>query len=150
MLTKNEIDKLRDIALKIEEKDLKTAYDIMKIASKLRPNGPYIKSKLEYYEKQLNAVDIKERIKLKELVNNKKIAIIPIGFRCHTKMKISEDLGIQQASLPFDSGFFPPEAVESVFKDPNIYLSMDRQKPNHAVCEKNEAEWNGSEKKYIF
>lgn len=150
MLTKNEIDTLRDIALEMEAVNLNSSYELMKIASKLRPNGPFIKQKLKYYEQQLNADDIKERIKLKKLVDSKEIAIIPIGFRCHTKMKIAEDLGIQQASLPFDSGFFPPKSIESIFKDPKIELSINSDNSSHAVCKKNEAEWNGSEKSITF
>ena len=57
-----------------------------------------------------------------ERVNSGDLAIIPIGFRCFTKQLILERIGLQQESFVFDSGFFPPAAVASILKNPEISL----------------------------
>lgn len=47
------INLLRDVALMIEGKDIQKAYEVMSIASQLRPDGPYIAKKLEEYKEKL-------------------------------------------------------------------------------------------------
>lgn len=44
------VDKIRDMAIDIESKDIEIAKDLMRIAYLARPNGPFIKKKLEEYE----------------------------------------------------------------------------------------------------
>ncbi|MGE6580260.1 hypothetical protein ACQKD0_04400 [Vreelandella aquamarina] len=54
-LENNDADYLRDIALKIENKKTLTiedAYYLMSLAHKARPEGPFIKSKLDHYSQQ--------------------------------------------------------------------------------------------------
>lgn len=43
-------------------------------------------------------------------------------------------LGVSQASLPFDSGFFPPASVASVLANPKINMRFDDEKLTHSVC----------------
>ena len=56
MLTNNNqtVDLIRDAAILIEDIDTKKSYRLLKIAHTLRPNGPYIKKKLNQVEKKLN------------------------------------------------------------------------------------------------
>lgn len=49
-----EADAFRDLALKIENSALECAYDLMRIAHIIRPEGPFISKKLEEYYKKLN------------------------------------------------------------------------------------------------
>ncbi|CAA6823255.1 MAG: TPR domain protein, putative component of TonB system [uncultured Thiotrichaceae bacterium] len=78
-------------------------------------------------------------LELSALVNSGEIAIIPIGFRCHTFSMLKDKLGIDQARLPFDLGFFPPHAVASVLTRPKINLEFDDNGQSHAVCTMNES-----------
>lgn len=56
-----------------------------------------------------NADTAKQR--LSELMESGELAIIPVGFRCFTKIELEKQLGIDQDTLVFDNGFFPPIAV---------------------------------------
>lgn len=141
MFKDKDIDLIRDAAIKLENTDIKMAHDLMAIAHRARPNGPFIKKKLIGYREQLEASDPErvEKNKLRELVSSGELVIIPIGFRCFTKQFISNKLGVKlQASLPFDSGFFSPNAVASVLTYPKVELSFDGFGRNHFVCVKTE------------
>jgi len=52
-LESKEIDLIRDLAIKLESSDLQLSLDLMKVAHKLRPQGKFIKKKLELYEAKL-------------------------------------------------------------------------------------------------
>ncbi|WP_221798460.1 hypothetical protein [Oceanobacter mangrovi] len=129
---------IRDLALSFEKSDVQVAYELMEIAYKERPSGPLIKQKyLEYKEKLEKLKKPLSNEKLKELLETGEVVIIPVGFRCHTKMMIKNKLGYTQPSLPFDSGFFPPVSVASIFRNPEVSMSYDDE--SHAVCKKYEA-----------
>lgn len=65
--------------------------------------------------------------------------IIPVGFRCFTKSKIKEYLGVElKKSYPFDNGFFPPISIARVLTNKKVDLNFDQPKPNHTVCIKYE------------
>ncbi|CED70300.1 putative uncharacterized protein [Aliivibrio wodanis] len=49
-----EINLFRDAAVLVKEFDISIAYGLMKIANNLRPTGPFIKEKLNEYEKLIN------------------------------------------------------------------------------------------------
>lgn len=49
-LTKNDIDYIRDLAIRMENRNLDSSLELMKIAKKLRPNGKYITKKLNTYK----------------------------------------------------------------------------------------------------
>ncbi|WP_024597639.1 MULTISPECIES: hypothetical protein [unclassified Pseudoalteromonas] len=51
---KHEIDLFRDAAVLLEVSDINMAYELMMLANKLRPTGPFIKEKLNEYEKLVN------------------------------------------------------------------------------------------------
>jgi hypothetical protein len=129
------IDAIRDLAVTFEKNDLQVAYELMTIAHNERPNGPFIKNKFLEYKQQLESPI--ENIKLLSLLGSGDIAIIPIGFRCHTKMMLKDKLGFSQASLPFDSGFFSPHSVASIFESPRIEMIFSDEK-TQTVCEKYE------------
>ncbi|PIE56685.1 MAG: ABC transporter [Desulfobulbus propionicus] len=44
------IDTLRDTAVYFEKRNLKKSYVLMAIAAKIRPNGPFIKKRIDYYK----------------------------------------------------------------------------------------------------
>jgi hypothetical protein len=48
-----DIDYIRDLAVSYEKTNINFAYELMSIALKYRPHGPFIKKKVKYYEKQL-------------------------------------------------------------------------------------------------
>lgn len=48
-ITKKDIDTIRDIAISLEKTDLQKAKELMEIAYRLRPEGIFIKNKLEQY-----------------------------------------------------------------------------------------------------
>ncbi|WP_298942602.1 hypothetical protein [uncultured Psychromonas sp.] len=54
-LNKDEVDNIRDAALALEYIDLNKAMSLMKIALKLRPGGIFIKNKIMFYQKKLDA-----------------------------------------------------------------------------------------------
>jgi hypothetical protein len=67
------------------------------------------------------------------------LVIVPIGFRCYTKAKIEEHLGVKfKKSYPFDSGFFPPLSVANVLMNKKVDLTNGQYKPSHVVCIKHE------------
>lgn len=49
----DDINTLRDLAVKLEKTDLKASLDLMSIAQKLRPNGPFINKKVKEYQERL-------------------------------------------------------------------------------------------------
>ena len=129
------INAIRDLAVTFEKSNLQVAYELMAIAHNERPNGPFIERKFLEYKQKLE-MPIENR-KLLSLLDSGEIAIIPIGFRCHTKRMIKDKLGFSQASLPFDSGFFSPHSVASIFESPRIALSY-ADEATHTVCKKYE------------
>ncbi len=132
------IDSIRDLALQYEKTDLDGALELMNIALKHRPDGPFIKAKVKEYELE-KQYRLSENYKLNELVKKRKLAIIPVGFRCHTSMELNQRFGISQASLPFDSGFFPPQAVAKLLEDQVVELKYKDDGLSHRVCVKNES-----------
>jgi hypothetical protein len=131
-LSTRTINAIRDLALEIEEDDIETANELMSLAHTARPSGAFMIKKLNEYHNKINPSTAK--IELKKMFDNKEVAIIPIGFRCFTKIDIYSSLKISQPSLPFDSGFFTPASVASIIKNPSINLSYS----NHSVCIKYE------------
>lgn len=131
-LSPKTVNTLRDMAVKIEPKDLEVAKELMFLAHLARPNGSFIKNKLDRYRKILNVSP--SDLKLKNMLAAGELAIVPIGFRCHTKMKLKNCLGLEQPTFPFDNGFFPPISVASVIKKPKINLNFDDSNSNHTVC----------------
>jgi len=75
--------------------------------------------------------------KLSKLMISGQVAIIPVGFRCHTKGRLYSKLGIVQASLPFDNGFFTPHAVGNILRKQHIDLKFN-DKLSQTICIKNE------------
>lgn len=136
-MKKKTIDAIRNLALEYESEDLEVAYELMSIAHKERPDGPFIKKKFLKYQQLLNN-NSEAKLKLSQSVADGDIAIIPIGFRCNTAEKITELLGVRQASLPFNSGFFSPKSIASVLSNPKIDLKHNDQGLTHRVCIKNE------------
>jgi hypothetical protein len=132
------VDAIRDLALQYENKDLQVAFELMKLAHEERPQGPFIKRKYLQYQNDLEILS-ENQSKIIELVGNGNIAIVPIGFRCFTTKLILENFGVKnQVNLPFDSGFFSPNAVASVMQSKKISLTFDDQGNTHSVCIKNE------------
>lgn len=134
-----DIDLIRNAALKLEDTDLQMARDLMALAHKARPQGPFIRKKLSEYESKLALVNrSSSAIELEKLIRSGDVAIIPIGFRCFTTRMIKKKLGIEQASLPFDSGFFSPYSVASILEHPLVNMSLEGEHKDHSVCIKNE------------
>jgi len=131
-----QINIIRDAAIFLEDKDLKMAHNLMNIAHEFRSDGPLIKKKLKKYQQQLQEQQILQEQKvLKNLIDNGTIAIIPIGFRCYTKMNIFKSLGLKQASLPFDAGFFSPYSIVKVLQAKKIELNyFGKEDSTHSVC----------------
>ena len=99
------VDALRDLALKIESTDLETAKELMLMAHLARPNGPFIKQKLDEYNKKPTIPETPNKIKLDEMLDSGELVIIPAGFRCYTKETLKDVIGLDQESFPFDVGF---------------------------------------------
>ncbi|SIO95732.1 hypothetical protein VSP9026_03484 [Vibrio spartinae] len=73
--------------------------------------------------------------KLKDIFDSGELVVIPAGFRCYTKMRIFKELGLKQASLPFDSGFFSSYAVAEVLKSRKVFLNYPEEyDETHCVC----------------
>ena len=87
-----------------------------------------------------NPINIGVRNHVSNLVkwNKKKaLAIIPIGFRCHTTKFLNEKIGISQPSYPFDVGFFSPHSISSILRYPKV--SLDYMNPSSFdICKKKE------------
>lgn len=73
------------------------------------------------------------QLRLQQLLADGELAIVSAGFRCFTKIELSKQLGIDQESLTFDSGFFPPAAVARMLESDVIDLSK-----GHTACIKTE------------
>ena len=131
-LSSNTINFLRDRALSVEKRNPKVAYELMLLSHHARPEGKFIKRNLKRLEEKLRCINT-----LNTMVGSGELAIIPIGFRCHTKLELEEKFHIQQPSLPFDSGFFPAESIMSVLNNPTINLDF-YLKDSHKVCIKSE------------
>ncbi len=132
------IKALKDLALEYEKNDdIEVAYDLMRLARQARPEALFLKQKCISYRKELVNRN-PHTIKLRRLVESGEIAIIPIGFRCHTAKVFSKKAGVELPSLPFSSGFFPPESLVSVFQNPKVDLQFDDQGKSHAVAIKTE------------
>ncbi len=56
-ISDEEIDAIRNAAIRLEALDLKTSHDLMSIARKYRPQGSLINKKLEQYKEQLGFID---------------------------------------------------------------------------------------------
>ena len=54
ILGKEEVDKLRDAALILEQTNLRLALKFMELALSMRPNGPVLKKKVKEYRTALN------------------------------------------------------------------------------------------------
>jgi hypothetical protein len=131
------IDVIRDLAVSYQDKDLDIAIELMNIAVVERPEGRFINKMLSKWKdlKLDNFSMTADAERFNQLVAIGQIAVIPIGFRCYTTQKLKKEMGLNQASLPFDSGFFPPSSVLSIFVNPKV--EMDYSDPNsHAVCVK--------------
>lgn len=133
-MNQQQINLIRDAAVLLETKSLEMAHDLMAIAHENRPQGQFIKKKLGEYKEQLKPLK-----KVKELFESGELAMIPAGFRCFTKMEIFKKLGLKQASLPFDNGFFSPYSIASILRNKNIQINFPEENNNtHAVCIKTE------------
>lgn len=125
------------MALKLEGEDLETARELMGMAHVARPNGPLIKRKLEEYnERSTQTCPIK--VKMEEMLNSGELVVVPAGFRCYTKQRLHKTIGLKQESFPFDVGFYSPQSLASLLKDPHVNLQNDEAQINHAVCMKYE------------
>lgn len=131
------INAIRNLAIDYEDIDLQVAYELISIAYFEKPNGEIIKSKYVEYKKRLED-ELLGKKDFIQLFEKGEVVIIPIGFRCYTAGKIRDKLGIVQPSLPFNSGFFPPDAVASVLESCEINLRFEDEFDSHAVCIKNE------------
>jgi len=62
---------------------------------------------------------------------------IPVGYRCFTGLKMKA-YNLKVESLPFDSGFFPPQSIASVLKSGNMNLLLDdkTEPKNFSFCKK--------------
>ena len=128
----NEVDTLRDAAVMLERDNFELALKLMVMAHRARPDGAFINAKLQEY---------REHEKVQTMVKSGALAIIPAGFRCHTRMNLAKALGLSQVSLPFDSGFFPPSSIASVLKTRQVALKFpDPNRSTHQVCIKNDNE----------
>lgn len=74
-----------------------------------------------------------------------KIAHIPCGIRCTTKNKISA-LGVKQATLPFDWGFFSPQSILFFLEKEKIDINIHNTSP----CLKFEDSIVNSQKGVLF
>lgn len=135
------INTLRNIAINFESKDLEISEDLMMLAHLARPNGPVIKRKLKQYSKSLNTP---ARTRLKAMLYSKELAIVPIGFRCSTKNRIRDLLGVVQASLPFDNGFFSPTSVANILKRGKMELVHGDFDTNYAICIKQDNHYDSA------
>jgi len=57
------------------------------------------------------------------------ICIIPCGFRCYTSNWLKKQGITNQATLPFDNGFFPSESIAKFISDGNIKLNQSNSIP---------------------
>jgi hypothetical protein len=52
---------------------------------------------------------------------------IPVGYRCYTNIDLRK-YNLITESLPFGVGFFPPQSIASILKNPNMDLLLDDKK----------------------
>jgi hypothetical protein len=129
---------LRELAIKNESLDLSLAHTLMSAAYEAAPTSSFMLSKIRSYERQLSHRSSQEdSLELQRLVSEGRVAIIPVGLRCHTKGTIKRKLGIAQASLPFDSGFFSPYSVASVINNPIVEFDFENTE-SYSICIKYE------------
>ena len=107
MIKDSSIKSIRDLAISLEKKDILAAFKLMELAQESNQNGTFVEKKIKQYK---NIIEINKIHKTGEL------AIIPVGFRCHTKMLLKRDIKYRNL-LPFDNGFFPPESVVSILRN---------------------------------
>lgn len=58
-----------------------------------------------------------------------KVLYIPCGFRCFTKDLMKERFGIQQPSLPFDSGFFSSSSIIKFMESGKFKINLNNTNP---------------------
>ena len=58
-----------------------------------------------------------------------KVLYIPCGFRCFTKDVIKERFGIQQPSLPFDSGYFSSSSIIKFMESGKFEINLNNTNP---------------------
>ena len=58
-----------------------------------------------------------------------KILHIPCGFRCFTQVRMKHKFGIQQASLPFDSGFFSGSSIIKFMESDKFEINLNNTNP---------------------
>ena len=58
-----------------------------------------------------------------------KILHIPCGFRCFTEGVMREKFGIQQISLPFDSGFFNASSIIKLMEKDEFEINLNNTNP---------------------
>jgi hypothetical protein len=132
----NHIDLIRDAALLLEKNHLNVASELMLLAFEERPNGPFIKKKVDEYNSRTQGTE--EELELNRMLANGEVVIIPAGFRCQTKGDLFKSLNFKQPSMPFDSGFFPPESIANIIQKGSINLKYPDTGLTHTVCIKNE------------
>lgn len=146
-MQKKQIDVIRDAALLLEAEHLDKAMALMEIAKEYRPDGPFICNKLDEYRSKYRSFET-----LWSMHSSGDLVIIPAGFRYYIKQLLSKKLGIEQPSLPFDSGFFSPLSISRVLENREIDLRFSSLgHPSHDVCYKQEnASFNGGAKGISF
>ncbi len=74
--------------------------------------------------------------KIKKMIATGNIVLVSTGFRCDTKFRLNYLLEVQQESLPFDSGFFPPHSIASVLLNKRVSLAYPDEGSTHCPCRK--------------
>lgn len=134
----NEVNLIRDAAILLEHDNLDLAHGLMSMAQRARPEGTVIEAKVKRYRARME----EDRSRVLDLVQSGTLAIVPAGFRCGTQDNLNKALGLNQASLPFDSGFFPPSSIARVLETRQVALSGDQT--THQVCTKHEGARHGN------
>jgi hypothetical protein len=135
MLKAKSIDSIRDLAVRLEATDIEAAHALMETAHAARPDGTFIKQKLQQYKKVI--IDRKDHIlRLKDYQRTGVAAIIPIGFRCFTAQYLKRTVGIDQCTHPFNVGFFSPRSVASILQSPEVSLCSEDDA--YDICQKHE------------
>lgn len=131
------INAIRDLAIRYEKSNPQVALELMQLAYRERPSGTVIRKKYFQYKEDLKP-KTDAQLEISRLVDIGELAIIPMGFRCATSNLIRRKLRLSQESLPFDNGFFPPDAIASVLENPKIDMRFLDNGETHAVCIKDE------------
>lgn len=131
------INLIRDAAIALEDVNLEMARDLMELAHQERPEGTGIINKLKYYNRKLRPLTDNEKI-IKNLLDSGELVLIPAGIRCYTKSILFKCFGLEQASLPFDSGFFTPDSIANILESGTINLEYPDPNNTHKVCIKHE------------